>query len=412
MSFVLAAVLGGSAALLVYTYLGYPLLLMCLGALRRKPREQAPLEDWPTITISIPAHDEERTIAATLDRVLQLDYPSHLRQVLVISDASEDGTDAIVRGYASRGVELLRLDRRVGKTAAENAARSQLRGEIIVNTDASVRIDPSALKPLISCFADPTVGLASGRDVSVARVSDHATLGESGYVGYEMWVRDLETRVSGIVGASGCLYAIRRDLQMEVLPANLSRDFAAALISRENGYRAVSVPDAVCFVPRASSLRREYSRKVRTMTRGLETLWHKRHLLNPFRYGVFSWMLFSHKLCRWLVPWSLALAAVALAILSLTEVWARFAVAGIVLAGGLAALGWAWSPTGRLPRPLAIPAYIALGNLAALYAWLKALGGEGNPIWEPTRRESFRSDQPAGDVPGRSDVLDPRIHVD
>src|SRR5439155_25391253 len=108
----------------------------------------------------------------------------------------------LFRSLADRGVELLRLPERRGKTAAENAARAHLRGTIIVNTDASVRIALQALKTLVAAFADPTVGVASGRDVSVARVGAEANAGESTYVGYEMWVRDLETRVSGIVGAS------------------------------------------------------------------------------------------------------------------------------------------------------------------------------------------------------------------
>ncbi len=94
------------------------------------------------------------------------------------------------------------------------------------------------------------MGLASGRDVSVARVERDVNVGESGYVGYEMWVRDLETRLGSIVGASGCFYAIRRSLHMTLVPEALSRDFAAALIAREHGLRAVSVNEAVCFVPR------------------------------------------------------------------------------------------------------------------------------------------------------------------
>src|SRR5207245_7201651 len=103
------------------------------------------------------------------------------------------------------------------------------------------------------------------------------------YVGYELWVRDLETSLSGIVGASGWLCAIRRDLHMHTRPDGLSRDFGSALVAREHGYRAVSVPAAVCYVPRSNSLRREYRRKVRTMARGLRTLWHKRSLLSPRR---------------------------------------------------------------------------------------------------------------------------------
>ncbi len=187
----------------LYTYIGYPALLKLAGSLRRAPRRAAPPEEWPSISITIPVHNEAEVIAGTLEQILELDYPAERRQILVVSDASSDGTDAIVSSFADRGVELLRLPERRGKTAAENAARAQLRGAIIVNTDASVRIAPQGLKPLVAAFADPTVGVASGRDVSVARVGAEANAGESTYVGYEMWVRDLETRVSGIVGASG-----------------------------------------------------------------------------------------------------------------------------------------------------------------------------------------------------------------
>jgi cellulose synthase/poly-beta-1,6-N-acetylglucosamine synthase-like glycosyltransferase len=284
-------------------------------------------------------------------------------------------------------VELLRLALRGGKTAAENAAEEHLRGEIIVNTDASVRIAPDALKPLIACFADPEVGLASGRDVSVAQIDGDLNAGESGYVGYEMWVRDLETRVGSIVGASGCFYAIRRQLHMTLFPGALSRDFAAALITRKNGYRAVSVSEAVCFVPRIQSLRREYRRKVRTMTRGLETLWYKRRLLNPVQYGLFAWMLASHKLVRWLAPWGLVLAAVGWLLLAAS-------LRSVLLAGPLAALlllagaGWYWPEDRRAPRIVSMSAYVVSGIIAALEAWLRALQGELNPMWEPTRRDS------------------------
>src|SRR5439155_1364987 len=170
-------------------------------------------------------------------------------QIVVVSDASTDATDDIVTRYAARGVELLRLPRRAGKTAAENAARSVLKGDIIVNTDASVRIHPQAIRALVVALRDPTVGVASGRDVSIARLDGAANRGEGTYVGYEMWVRDLETRVWGIVGASGCLYAIRAELHRQFVPEDLSRDFAAALTARHHGLRAVSVPGAICFVP-------------------------------------------------------------------------------------------------------------------------------------------------------------------
>ena len=274
---------------------------------------------------------------------------------------------------------------RGGKTAAENAAREHLRGEVVVNTDASVRIAPGALKPLIARFADPEVGVASGRDVSVARIQNDLNVGELRYVGYEMWVRDLETRMGSIVGASGCFYAIRRQLHMTLFPSALSRDFACALIAREQGFRAVSVNEAVCYVPRIQSLRREYRRKVRTLTRGLETLWFKRALLNPFRYGLFAWMLASHKLVRWLAPWALVLAAVGWLLLAgALHSWLLYAI--FLVPPLLAVCGWLWPEGRHAPRIVSVPAYVVSGIVAALDAWRRALSGELNPVWEPTRR--------------------------
>lgn len=376
-----------AAALTAYAYLGYPLALMALAALRRAAAPQRELTEWPSISITVPAYNEAASIAAKLERLLSLDYPAERRQILVVSDASTDGTDEIAAAYGDRGVELLRQPERRGKTAAENAARHHLRGDIVVNTDASVRIHPQALKVLVAALADPSVGVASCRDLSVATAADSQTVGEAGYVSYEMWVRRLETRVYGLVGVSGCFYAIRKPLHMALVPEALSRDFAAALVAREHGYRAVAVNEAICFVPTTPSLRNEYRRKVRTMTRGLETLWYKRSLLNPFRYGVFAWMLFSHKLCRWLVPWSLVAVTAGLATVAVAQTWARWALAaqGIILTASAAA--WLWPERRELPKLVSLIAYLLAGTIAALHAWLNALRGELNPVWEPTRRE-------------------------
>ncbi len=381
-----AVVLLGAVVFAAYTYVGYPALL-ALFAARRSRRPPAEPARWPTITILVPAYNEERVISATLDSLLALDYPADRRQILVVSDASSDRTDEVVAGYRDRGVELLRMPQRGGKTAAENGARGHLRGEIVVNTDASVRIAPDAVKRLVVWFGDPAIGVASGRDVSVSRDDEAANAAESGYVGYEMWIRDLESRVAGIVGASGCFYAIRAPLYMTLVPEALSRDFAAALIARERGYRAVSVKEAVCFVPRTTSLRREYRRKVRTMARGMETLHDRRHLINPLRHGAFAWQLVTHKIFRWLVPWAGVVALAALAVLATRHAWAPWLAGLSVVVLGLAALAW-WWPDGRpMPRAVSLSGFVVAGNVAALHATVKALRGERNPIWEPTRRE-------------------------
>lgn len=381
---VVALVLIGAAILIpAYAYGIYPVLLRLVDGtdLRRADPDR-----WPPITIVLPVHNEEGVIAQTLESLLRTDYPADRRRILVVSDASTDETEELVRGFADRGVELVSLPDRGGKTAAENLAATYVQTEIVVNTDASVRLHANALKPLVAAFSDPTVGIASGRDVSVGSHDSRANVGESGYVGYEMWVRRLETRAGGIVGASGCLFASRREVQGVLVPEALSRDFAAPLVAREHGFRAVSVDDAVSFVPRAGSLRREYRRKVRTMTRGLQTLFYKRHLLNPARYGRFAWMLWSHKVIRWMVPQAAAAGLVGIWLLAVVLPQTLPWVGGATVLAGLVAVAAWWWPGAMLPRPIAIPGYVIWGLVAGLHAWANALRGDLTPTWEPTRR--------------------------
>ena len=376
-------VVAGVAALAAwgYTYAAYPALLALFGRRRRTAYGEFPPDAWPSVTIVIPVHNAARTIADTLRQVLALDYPADRRQILVASDASTDETDTIAGAFAGLGVEFLRLPMRAGKTATEGAAGLRARGDIVVNVDAGTRLRRDALKALIAPFADPSVGVVSGRDASLARVGDARAAGEAWYVRYEMWVRDLETRAWGLVGASGCFFAIRAPLYKESLPPALSRDFAAALVAREHGLRAVSASGAVCGIQTSQGTVQEYRRKVRTMARGLATLWHKRALLNPFRYDVFAWMLWSHKVCRWLVPWTVPLVGAALvwdAAAGDPARWVGLGFKGLMLGGVVLLLA------GR--RLAAAIGYAVLGTVAALHAWCRALTGSSFGVWEPTRR--------------------------
>jgi cellulose synthase/poly-beta-1,6-N-acetylglucosamine synthase-like glycosyltransferase len=372
--------------LFFYAYFGYPLLLRVVA--RMRPHRAIPPAggELPTISITIPCYNEERSIADTLDRILAVDYPAERRQILIVSDASTDRTDEIVRSYAGRGVELLRMPSRTGKTAAENAAVALLRGDIIINMDATIGLRPDSSQRLVRAFQDPTIGVASGRDVSVGAVGQEGNSAESGYVGYEMGLRDLETRVGTIVGASGCFYAIRRQLVQPIFPGALSRDFAAPLIAHEEGYRSVSVSDALCLVPRTRSLEAEFRRKIRTMARGLDTLEEKAHLLNPFRHGVFAWMLISHKLCRWLVFLLLPGLPIGLALLVGDVPLADWALLLVLVGTGLGLLGWKWPFRGTPPKILALAGFGLASCVAGFIAWTKLFRNERNPIWEPTRR--------------------------
>jgi cellulose synthase/poly-beta-1,6-N-acetylglucosamine synthase-like glycosyltransferase len=384
-------VLGVCAAVVLYTYFGYPAILKLVSLARPGWAPPPEPDEWPLISITVPAFNEEKTIRGTIESLLALDYPADRRQILVVSDASTDGTDDIVKEYADRGVELFRVTDRAGKTAAENAARGQLRGDIVVNTDASVRIQPDAIKELVRCFQDPSVGVASGRDVSVGKESESSNVGEKGYVGYEMWVRSLETDVLSIVQASGCLYATRREIHDRVFPEHLTRDYGAPALSREAGLKSVSVDQALCQVPRQKSLRKEYRRKTRTMTRGLKTVWYRRGLLNPFKHGLYAWMVFSHKICRWLVPVALVVGSAAVLGLATVDVRAiPFAVVGAVV-GLFAIAGWLWPNEDTTPKIFSVPAYLVIANLAAINAWVNLFRGVQSAAWSPTRRESVNT---------------------
>lgn len=379
---------GAPLVLGAYAFLVYPATVWLWSRLR--PPYVLPPEpvQWPELTVLIVAYNEARRLRNTLAHALATDYPADRLHVLVVSDCSNDGTDDLVLSYGDPRVRLLRMPERGGKPAGENAAGPHLRGDIVVSIDASILIPRTSLKPLVRALLDPQVGLASGRDVSVGDEGREANHAESRYVGMEMTLRSWETRVYGIVGASGCFYANRKDLQMVQLPPHLARDFAAASVARAHGYRAVSVDEATCLVPRTPTLKGELRRKSRTMGRGLATLLYLKAMMNPFRYGSFAFMMVSHKLVRWLLfpsflgwlfgPVFLARTAPAVMLLTL----------GMLLGLVLSRLVIHWPADRRVPRLIAIPGYVFISMVAGWRAWLHLLRNEKAAVWEPTSRPS------------------------
>lgn len=369
----------------LYAYVVYPIILWLIS--RISPREFAVSHDHQLpVSVVIPAFNEEKQIAGAIEAVLAQDYPADKMQILILSDASTDRTDDVVRGFAARGVELFRMTERSGKTKMENAALPLLRGDIIVNTDASIRLHPSAVRELVAHMADPAVGVASGRDVSVSEWNAAGNPTEAGYVNYEMWVRTLESKTGGIVGASGSCYAILSKLHRIPIPDDLSRDFCAPLTARLHAYRAVSVNSALCVVPRTISLRREYARKVRTISRGMDTLHYRRDLMSPLRDDNFAFKIFSHKVCRWAVPVFVPFAIAGLVMLAQTYQWAA-ALLGIgALVFVIALAGALWPPDRPMPRPMSLIAFAVAANIAVIHAVWRVQVGHDDHIWEPTRR--------------------------
>lgn len=373
-------VLGG------YAFIGYPGVVWLWS--RRRPAYTLPPApaEWPELTILIVAYNEARRLRPTLEHALATDYPADRLNVLVVSDASSDGTDDLVLQYGDPRVRLLRMPVRSGKPAGENAAGAMLRGDIVVSIDASILIPRDSLKPLVRALLDPAVGLASGRDISIGDEAREGNKAESSYVGLEMTLRHLETRVHSIVGASGCFYANRRHLQQVQLPTELARDFAAASVARAHGYRAVSVDDATCLVPRTPTLKAELRRKSRTMGRGLDTLVYLRGMMNPFRYGSYAFMMVSHKLVRWLLFPSLLGWLVGPLLLLRTAPWTLLLTIGMLVGLVVARLVIVWPDNRRLPRLIALPGYVFISIVAGWMAWWHLLRNEKSAMWEPTQR--------------------------
>ncbi len=361
-------------AILALTWIGYPVWLH----VRARTSPRGPLGGahvrWPTVTIVVVVRNAEATLRPLLLNLLALAYPKDLRRILVVSNASTDFTDAIAGLFADQGVELLKvLPPRRQAAMAENLARRYVASDLVVVLRPDARLRPSALAALAAPFADPTVGVAYGREVSAELTEQGARIHRSLYGRYEAWLRDRETDVFGTVSARASLYAMRGELFRIPVSAQLSPDFAPILTARERGYRAVYAPDAECIVMRERSLRGHYWRTVRAVARDVATVFSMPHLLDPRRYGEFAWFLLGHKLGRWLTPWALAGGVVGMVMLASTDTLERVGLV-LGLALGLdAALVWSLPARTALARLAAFPGRVAATAVANAHALVMAL---------------------------------------
>jgi cellulose synthase/poly-beta-1,6-N-acetylglucosamine synthase-like glycosyltransferase len=369
-----------AAALVFYAYMGYPLLLRLLapGGSATPPRDDDDAA-LPTVTMLVPAHNEMANIGAKLTNTKALDYPAGKLEVIFISDGSTDGTTEAVRAVLDDRTRVLEITTRGGKAGALNAGLAEARHDIVVFTDASILLEPGALRAIVRPFADPQVGCVSGED----RIAGSG--GEALYGRYELFIRRQEARLHSIVGASGSFYAQRRTICEPFIP-NVAPDFWSVLKTVEKGYRALAEPEASGHMAAVERAAEEFERKVRTLLRGMTTLGRDLHLLNPFRYGAFAWCLFSHKVVRWLVPVFLLICLVSSAVLALhSRVYAvLFALQAVFYLLALAGLGGVPVLASSLPAKVAV--YFTTTNAAALVAWVKYFSGVRQEIWAPSRR--------------------------
>jgi cellulose synthase/poly-beta-1,6-N-acetylglucosamine synthase-like glycosyltransferase len=382
-----SAIFWSSLAVVAFAYFGFPCLIMLWGALF--PKRVATKPVTPSISLIVAAYNEERNIIARLENALALDYPAESLEIIVASDGSDDETENLVSAYANQGVRLLKLPRR-GKVFALNAAVDQARGEILVFSDANSMYHKQALRKLARNFADPRVGGVAGVTIySLLNDSESSSHGEDTYWNYDNWLKQQESLTGSVVSAHGGIYAIRRRLYPRLADSAVTDDFAISTAVIEQDYRLVFETQAISCEEAVTTAKHEFSRKVRIVTQGWRALLLRKKLLNPFRYGFYSVVLFGHKVLRRLVPVLLVLLFLSALLASGGSrilVYAALAQTCFYL---LALIGFL---TRRLPwgrsKLLYIPFFYCMANAAALVALLKLVRGRRIELWQPQRHEA------------------------
>ena len=374
--------------LIVYTYIGFPLGIILRGLLWGRPYKHEELTIRPSVSIVISAYNEAKSIAAKLDNILSMEYPRDRLEVVIASDGSNDGTDAIVERYKDHGVKLLSLPR-VGKAAALNAAVNACSGEILVFSDANSMYKADAIQKLVRPFADPKVGGVAGNQIYKTEVSGGSSSdGERAYWNFDRTLKQFQDKSGNTLAATGAIYAIRRVL-FRPIPDGVSDDFVTSTSVIVQGYRLVFAPDAVAYEPVASTSQVEFGRKVRVIVRSWKAFIYMRELLNPFRYKFYAIQLLSHKILRYLVVFPLLLLFLVSPFLWKTGFIYQIAIVGQVAFYSCAVVGFLLNGTRFAHKKIfTIPFYFCMVNAASLIAIINVLRGQQIKHWEPQRQGS------------------------
>jgi glycosyltransferase involved in cell wall biosynthesis len=364
---------------LFYIYIGYPLVLKFVPKNNIKTNE---LEVFPSITVCIPAFNEESVIEETILNKLSQDYPKDKVKIIVISDESEDETDAIVTRLASehKNIELIRQIPRKGKTSGLNLAFEQITSELIIFSDANSIYEKNVFHEIAKTFTDESVGYVTGKMVYVNEDGSMVGDGCSAYMKYENHMRSLESSIGSVVGVDGGVDAIRTELY-SILNADQLPDFVQPLKVVEQGKRVVYQPTAILKEESLSDNASEFKMRVRVSLRALWALYDMRVLFNPTKFGLFSFQLFSHKLIRYLafVPMLLALLA-NVALVGVSPLY-NLMMFGQIAFYGLAYIGHTQPNNNN--KFVGLAHYFCLINCAAAIASIKFFKGEKIVIWKP-----------------------------
>jgi cellulose synthase/poly-beta-1,6-N-acetylglucosamine synthase-like glycosyltransferase len=373
--------LGGVA----YVYFIYPLVIWCLSRCFGRRQEAAMLadEELPSLSVLIAAYNEEAVIEDRVKNVLGLDYPSEKLELVIACDGCSDSTAVTARRYARRGVRVLEYGTRRGKSATLNAAFAELKGDIVMLSDANTNTDRDAARNLVRWFRDPTVGAVCGRLIMTDPETGRNV--DSLYWRYETFIKRCEGRLGALLGANGAIYAIRRELYQPIPTNTIVDDFVIPLLARlRTGCAIIFDPQAIAREETAADVRSEFRRRSRIGAGGFQSIAMLGKLMNP-RRGWVSFTFFSHKVLRWVCPFFLV-ALLASNLLLLRQPFYQLCLLGQLLFYALALVG-AWVP-GRISalKIVRLTTLFASMNLALLVGFGRWLFGTQRAAWARTSR--------------------------
>lgn len=359
----------------IYGYVGYPVIIWILSRLRPRPWKVAPIT--PSVSVVLAVHNGMALLPTKLENLLNLDYPA-LREVIVVSDGSTDGTEDFLKTQEQPRLRPILLQERQGKAVAVNAGAASATGEIILFTDLRPEISGDAVRQLVRNFADPTVGCVAGEYVVRQADETGATLEGRLYWRYEQWIRKSEAIFDSPVGVPGCFYAVRRELAVPQPAGIILDDMFEPLSIIRQGYRSVVDWNAYVYDSLPNRIEGEFVRRVRTLAGNFQLLRLAPWTLGPSNRVLFQ--LLSHKVMRLIVPYLLLLMIVSSVFLAPTSrMYAAFAV--IQLTGWLIALlglRYRLPFVHRIAGPLGALLVLNAAAVAGLYRFLFTQG----PLWK------------------------------
>ncbi|MFK7970765.1 MAG: glycosyltransferase family 2 protein [Bacteroidia bacterium] len=377
-------------ACVVYTYVGYPLVLFALIRIKRlfgKARQAFNPSYEPDVTLLVAAYNEEDFIEEKIENSLQLDYPKDKLRLLFVTDGSDDATPRLVKGFSQ--VELMHKPERAGKIAAVQRALPQVDSPVVIFTDANTLLNREAVRNIVRHFADDNVGGVSGEKRIMTDEKAAANgAGEGIYWKYESTIKRWDSEFNTVVGAAGELFAVRTDIHPSVPSDTLIEDFYTTMKITQAGYRVAYEPEAFAMEGPSASVKEELKRKVRIAAGGIQAFVRLRALMNPLRYGWMSFQYISHRVMRWTVaPLSLLLMFLANIALASTGVpfWQGLMILQIAFYAS-AALGWILEKKQMKIKAFFVPYYFCVMNYAMYRGFFRYLSGRQSVLWERAKR--------------------------